>query len=201
MNDSQRIAKNKSRSALPMLQLQFHPFPTVSFPSYCATLQHPHLPLSRPAIPGNSRCRSLQFCGFLCLPGVKAGLKSARLIPAVSKGCVCAVQWLFAQPVGLGWLGQGKQVLEMLLHSALDLSLKVGRLWPVCVALPQISVQILGAEDIVQHDRGGRREALSTLAWFQAKLLTSPTARKSSAGGLLQKLASPGMLMCCRFGI
>lgn len=47
----------------------------------------------------------------------------------------------------------------------------------------------------------GRREALSTLAQFQAKLLTSPADSKSNAGGLLQKFTSPGMLMCWRTSV
>lgn len=47
----------------------------------------------------------------------------------------------------------------------------------------------------------GRRDALSTLVWFPAKLLTSPAASKSNTGGLLQKIASPGMPVCCRAGV
>lgn len=139
----------------------------VSFPSYCAMLQHP-LPLPRPATPGNSRCQSLQGCGFHCLPGAKAGLKSTGLIPAVSEGCVRAVHRLFAEPVGFGWPGQGSRSGRCW-HSALRFSPGVGRLPPVCVALPRTSAQTLGAVDILQHDRDGRREALATLAWFQAK--------------------------------
>lgn len=124
----------------------------VSFPSYCAMLQHPPLPLPRPATPGNSRGWSLQGCGFHCLPGAKVGLQSAGLSPAVSEGCVWAAQQLFAEPLGFGWPGKGGRSWRCW-PSALHFSLGVGRLCPVWVALPYISAQRPGAVDILQHDR------------------------------------------------
>lgn len=143
---------------------------------------------------------SEQGCGFHCLPGVKAGLISSAWSPAVSEGCVCTVQWLFAEPVGFSWLREGSRSWRCC-HSSQRSSLWVGRLCPVCTALPPSQYRHLEQQILCSLTEDGRRDALSTLIWLRAKLLTSPAASKSNTGGLLQKIASPGMLVCCRAGV
>lgn len=148
MDDSHCSAKNKSRSVLDT--------DTDSASSHSAQFHFPplHCPLTltRTSTPGNSQCQSQQGCGFHCLPGVKAGMMSAVWNPAVSEGCVCPVQWLFAEPVGFSWFQEGSRSWSCC-HSAQPCSLQVGRLCPVCIALPPIPLQTLGAADILQFDR------------------------------------------------
>lgn len=148
MDDSHCSAKNKSRSVPDTLELQIQPLLTV-----LGFISQPlHCPLTPPrtATPGNSQCQSQQGCGFHSLPGAKAGMISAVWNPAISEGCVCTVQWLFAEPVAFSWLQEGSRSWSCC-HSAQHFSLWVGRL---CPASPPIPVQTLVAADLLQLDRG-----------------------------------------------
>lgn len=89
---------------------------------------------------------------------------------------------------GFGWPGQGWSWRSAVYTLARELCLLFIEKGP-------------GAEGICSMTGDGRREALSTLAWFQAKLLSNPADSKSNAGGLLQKFTSPGTLVCWKTSI